>query len=223
MQVLIRIHNIFAKNHHKKYCIMKTIVLLLTSLMPFALFSQSKSSSADIKRPVPSNMAISPESHENVLTENTLNLEVHLIDKSKSNDQQYFVRLSGLRSKSDRRLLLVEAQPILLTLSNGKVLEFNTVGAGIKEVNNSHSGSHGIDDDLVFMVSREQINEIIQGRIVNVRFALNGTSMINYQVENNRFSEALSEQLEVLDGNENPLHGDIDRYLVPLQIVTPER
>ena len=117
----------------------------------------------------------------------------------------------------------MEAQPIFLTLSNGKVFEFNTVGAGIKEVNNSHSKSHGIDDDLVFQVSREQINEIIQGRIVNVRFALNGTRMIDYMVENNRFSEALSQQLEVLDGNENPLVGDIDRYLVPLQIVASER
>ena len=202
---------------------MKTIVLLLVSLMPFALFSQGKSSKVDIKKPKSSNIGIAPASHENVLTEKTLNLEVHLIDKSKGNDQLYSVRLSGLRSKSDRRLLLVEAQPILLTLSNGKVLEFNTVGAGIKEVNDSHSGSHGIDDDLVFMVSREQINEIIQGRIVNVRFALNGTKLVNYQVENNRFSEALSEQLEVLDGNENPMSGDIDRYLVPLQIVTPER
>ena len=202
---------------------MKTIVFLLTSLMPFALFSQGKSSNADIKRPMTSNIAISPESIENVLTENTLNLEVHLIDKSQGNDQLYAIRLSGLRAKSDRRLLLVEPQPILLTLSNGKVLEFNTVGAGIKEVNDSQSASHGIDDDLVFMVSREQINEIIQGRIVNVRFALNGTRMVNYQVENNRFSEALSEQLEVLDGNENPMRGDIDRYIVPLQIVTPER
>ena len=55
---------------------------------------------------------------------------------------------------------------------------------------------------------------------MNVRFALNGTSMINYQVENNRFSEALSQQLDVLDGNTNPMLGDIDRYLVPLQIVT---
>jgi hypothetical protein len=191
--------------------------------MPFALFSQGKSSKVDIKKPKSSNIGIAPASHENVLTEKTLNLEVHLIDKNKGNDQLYSVRLSGLRSKSDRRLLLVEAQPILLTLSNGKVLEFNTVGAGIKEVNDSHSGSHGIDDDLVFMVSREQINEIIQGRIVNVRFALNGTKLVNYQVENNRFSEALSEQLEVLDGNENPMSGDIDRYLVPLQIVTPER
>ena len=200
---------------------MKTIVLLLVSLVPFALFSQSKSSNADIKRPMPSNSVIAPASQENVLSGNTLNLEVHLIDKSKSNDQLYSVRLSGLRSKSDRRLLLVEAQPILLTLSNGKVLEFNTVGAGTKEVSNS--GTHGIDDDLVFMVSREQINEIIQGRIVNVRFALNGTRMVNYQVENNRFSEALSEQLEVLDGNENPMSGDIDRYLVPLQIVTTGR
>ena len=200
---------------------MKTIVFLLTSLMPFALFSQSKSSNADIKRPMTSNIAISPESIENVLTENTLNLEVHLIDKSQGNDQLYAIRLSGLRSRSDRRLLMVKAQPIFLTLSSGKVLEFNTVGAGIKEVSNS--GSHGIDDDLVFMVSREQINEIIQGRIVNVRFALNGTRMVNYKVENNRFSEALSEQLEVLDGNENPMRGDMDRYIVPLQIVTPER
>jgi len=114
---------------------------------------------------------------------------------------------------------LVEAQPILLTLSNGKMLEFKTVGAGFKEVNNSES--HGIDDDLVFMVSREQINEIIQGKIVNVRFALNGTGMIDYKVENNRFSAALSQQLDVLDGNENPMQGDMDRYLVPLQIVTP--
>ena len=198
---------------------MKTIIFFLVSLMPFALFSQSKSSNLDIKKPGHSNTVIAPKS--NVLTENTLNLEVHLIDKSKGNNQLYAIRLSGLRAKSDRRLLLVEPQPILLTLSNGKVLEFNTVGAGTKEVSNS--GTHGIDDDLVFMVSREQINEIIQGRIVNVRFALNGTRMVNYQVENNRFSEALSEQLEVLDGNENPMSGDIDRYLVPLQIVTPER
>ena len=204
---------------------MKTFVLLLVSFMPFALFSQSKSSNVDIKRPMPSNIVIAPESSENVLTQNTLNLEVHLIDENKSNDQLYSIRLSGFRAKSDRsrRLFLVEAQPIFLTLNNGKVLEFNTVGAGIKEVSNSHSKSHGIDDDLVFQVSREQINEIIQGRIVNVRFALNGTRMIDYKVENNRFSEALSQQLEVLDGNENPLVGDIDRYLVPLQIVAPER
>ncbi len=209
----------------KKYCIMKTFVLLLVSFMPFALFSQSKSCNVDIKRPMPSNIVIAPESSENVLSQNTLNLEVHLIDENKSNDQLYSIRLSGFRTRSDRsrRLLLVEAQPVFLTLSNGKVLEFNTVGAGIKEVSNSHSKSHGIDDDLVFQVSREQLNEIIQGRIVNVRFALNGTRMIDYKVENNRFSEALSQQLEVLDGNENPLVGDIDRYLVPLQIVASER
>lgn len=200
---------------------MKTMVLLLVSLMPFALFSQSNSNDVDIKKPMPSEIVISPASYENVLTENTLNLEVHLLDKRKSNDQLYTVRLSGLRSKSDRRLLLVEAQPIILTLSNGKVLEFNTVGAGVNEVN--ISGSHGIDDDLVFLVSREQIKEIIQGRIVNVRFALNGSRMINYKVENNRFSEALSQQLEVIDGNKKPMLGEIDRYVVPLQMVTPER
>ena len=201
---------------------MKTIVLLLVSLMPFAMFSQGRSNSVDIKKTMPSNIVISPESSENAFTANTLNLEVHLIDKGNSKDQLYSIRLSGVRSKSDRRLFLVAAQPVLLTLSNGKVLEFNTVGASAKEVNNSRSESHGIDDDLVFMVSREQINEIIQGGIVKVRFALNGTSMIDYKVENNRFSEALSQQLEVLDGNENPLHGDIDRYLVPLQIVAAE-
>ena len=202
---------------------MKTFVLLLVSFMPFVLFSQSKSNNVDIKKPMPSNIVIAPESSENALSQNTLNLEVRLIDKSKSNDQLYSIRLSGFSTRSDRsrRLLLVEAQPIFLTLSNGKVLEFNTVGAGIKEVNNSES--HGIDDDLVFQVSREQINEIIQGRIVNVRFALNGTMMIDYKVENNRFSEALNQQLEVLDGNENPLVGDIDRYIVPLQIVGSER
>ena len=200
---------------------MKTMVLLLVSLMPFALFSQSNSNDVDIKKPMPSEIVISPASYENVLTENTLNLEVRLIDKSQGNDQLYAIRLSGLRSKSDRRLLLVEAQPILLTLSNGKILEFNTVGAGVNEVNIPES--HGIDDDLVFLVSREQIKEIIQGRIVNVRFALNGSRMINYKVENNRFSEALSQQLEVIDGNENPMQGDMDRYLVPLQMVTPER
>ena len=211
------------KNIIKKYCIMKTFVLLLVSFMPFVLFSQSKSNNVDIKKPMPSNIFIAPESSENVLSQNTLNIEVHLIDENKSNDQLYSIRLSGFRTRSDRsrRLLLVEAQPIFLTLSNGKVLEFNTVGASAKEVNSSRSGSHGIDEDLVFQVSREQINEIIQGRIVNVRFALNGTMMIDYKVENNRFSEALSQQLEVLDGNENPLVGDIDRYLVPLQVVTP--
>lgn len=201
---------------------MKQIVLLLVSLMPFALFSQGKSNSVDIKKPKPSNIVISPESSDNVLSENTLNLKVHLIEGNKSDDKLYSIRLSGFRSRSDRRLLLIEAQPIVLTLSNGKVLEFNTVGASAKEVNSSRSGSHGIDDDLVFMVSREQINEIIQGRIVNVRFALNGTRMIDYKVDNNRFSEALSQQLEVLDGNEQPLFDDIDRYLVPLQIVASE-
>lgn len=200
---------------------MKTMVLLLVSLMPFALFSQSNSNDVDIKKPMPSEIVISPASYENVLTENTLNLEVRLIDKSQGNDQLYAIRLSGLRSKSDRRLLLVEAQPIILTLSDGKVLEFETVGAGVNEVNISES--HGIDDDLVFMVSREQIKEIIQGRIVNVRFALNGSRMINYKVENNRFSEALSQQLEVIDGNKKPMLDEIDRYVVPLQVVTSER
>ena len=200
---------------------MKTFILLLVSFMPFVLFSQSKSNNVDIKKPMPSNIVIAPESSENVLSQNTLNLEVRLIDKSKSNDQLYSIRLYGFRTRSDRsrRLLLVEAQPIFLTLSNGKVLEFNTVGAGCKAVNNSES--HGIDDDLIFKVSREQINEIIQGKIVNVRFALNGTRMIDYKVENNRFSESLSQQLEVLDGNESPISGDIDRYLVPLHAVTP--
>ncbi len=202
---------------------MKQIAFLLVSLMPLALYSQSKPGGVDIKPPMPSSIVIAPESSEDVLSQNTLNLEVHLIDKNKSNDQLYSIRLSGLRISSDRsrRLLLVEAQPILLTLSNGKVLEFNTVGASAKEVNDSRSGSHGIDDDLVFMVSREQINEIIQGGIVNVRFALNGTRMIDYKVENNRFSEALSQQLEVLDGNNHPLTDGVDRYLVPLQIVAP--
>ena len=198
---------------------MKTIVLLLVSLMPFALLSQGKSNGVDIKKPMPSNIVVSPASHENVLSGNTLNLKVHLTEGNKSDDKLYSVRLSGLRSRSDRRLLLVKAQPILLTLSNGKVLEFKTVGAGCKAVNNSES--HGIDDDLIFKVSREQINEIIQGKIVNVRFALNGTRMIDYKVENNRFSESLSQQLEVLDGNESPISGDIDRYLVPLHAVTP--
>lgn len=198
---------------------MKTIVLLLVSLMPFALLSQGKSNSVDIKKPMPSNIVVSPASHENVQSGNTLNLKVHLIEGNKSDAKLYSVRLSGLRSRSDRRLLLVKAQPILLTLSNGKVLEFKTVGAGFKEVNNSES--HGIDDDLVFLVYREQINEIIQGKIVNVRFALNGTRMIDYKVENNRFSETLSQQLDILDGNENPIPGDIDRYLVPLQAITP--
>ncbi len=201
---------------------MKKIVLLLVSLMPLALFSQSKSGGMDIKQPLPPSRVISPASYENELSESTLNLEVRLIDRNKSNDQLYSIRLSGFHSRSDRRLLLVKAQPILLTLSNGKVLEFNTVGASAKEVDNSRQGFHGIDDDLVFMVSREQIIEIIQGGIINVRFALNGTRMIDYKVENNRFSEALSQQLEVLDGNEQPLSGDIDRYLVPLQIVASE-
>ena len=204
---------------------MKKIVSLLVSLMPLALFSQSKSGAVDIKQPTPPSRVISPATYDNELSESTLNLEVRLIDENKSNDQLYSIRLSGFRTRSDRsrRLLLVEAQPILLTLSNGKVLEFNTVGASAKEVNNSRSGSHGIDDDLVFMVSREQINEIIQGGIVNVRFALDGTRMIDYKVENNRFSETLSQQLDVLDGNENPLTDGVDRYLVPLQIVASER
>lgn len=217
MIILISLQKCIINN----YCIMKTMVFLLVSLMPFALFSQSNSNDVDIKKPMPSEIVISPASYENVLTENTLNLEVRLIDKSQGNDQLYAVRLSGLRSKSDRRLLLVEAQPIILTLSDGKVLEFETVGAGVNEVNISES--HGIDDDLVFLVSREQIKEIIQGRIVNVRFALNGSRMINYKVENNRFSAALSQQLEVIDGNKKPMLGEIDRYVVPLQMVTPER
>lgn len=202
---------------------MKKIVLFLVVLMPFVLFSQSKSKNVDIKKPMPSNIVISPQSSENVLSVNALGIEVHLKDEKRSNEKEYSIRLSGLRSRLDRRLLLVEAQPILLTLSNGKVLEFNTVGAGIKEVNDSFSESHGVDDDLVFFVSREQVNEIIQGKIVNVRFAFNGTKMIDYKVENNRFSEVLSQQLEVLDGNTQLTHGDYDRYFVPLQVATHDR
>ena len=38
---------------------MKTIVLLLVSLMPFALLSQGKSNSVDIKKPMPSNIVVS--------------------------------------------------------------------------------------------------------------------------------------------------------------------
>ena len=112
---------------------MKTIVLLLVSLMPFALLSQGKSNSVDIKKPMPSNIVVSPASHENVQSGNTLNLKVHLIEGNKSDAKLYSVRLSGLRSRSDRRLLLVKAQPILLTLSNGKVLEFKTVAQALKK------------------------------------------------------------------------------------------
>ena len=65
---------IFAEKHYKKYCIMKTFVLLLVSFMPFALFSQSKSSNVDIKRPMPSNIVVAPESSENVLSPSTLNI-----------------------------------------------------------------------------------------------------------------------------------------------------
>lgn len=201
---------------------MKTIVLLIVSLMPFALLSQSKSGNVAIKKPMPSNIVVAPIPSEDVLSEKTLDLEVRLIEDERSNEKAYSIRLSGLRSGLDRRLLLVEPQPVLLTLSNGKVLEFNIVGAGVKEINNSCSESHGVDDDLVFYVTREQVNDIIQGKIVNVRFALNGTRMIDYKVENNRFSEALSQQLEVLDGNVQPELSDYDRYFVPLTVVAPQ-
>lgn len=202
---------------------MKQIVLLLVLLMPFALFSQSKSNDVVIKKPMPANLVVSPNPVERVLSGNSLDIEVRLKDGDRSSEKLYSVKLSGLRSRLDRRLLLVEAQPVLLTLSNGKVLEFKTVGAGFKEVNNSYSKTHGIDDDIFFFVSREQIDEIIQGRIVNVRFALNGTRMIDYKVENNRFSEVLGKQLKLLDGNPQQRLEDFDRYIVPLQVLDSER
>lgn len=48
MIILISLQKCIINN----YCIMKTMVLLLVSLMPFALFSQSKSNDVDIKKPM---------------------------------------------------------------------------------------------------------------------------------------------------------------------------
>ena len=50
-----------------------------------------------------------------------------------------------------------------------------------------------------FCVTREQINDMIQSEIVNVRLSLDGKEMIDFAIDNHLLSEVLNQQLKAID------------------------
>ena len=54
-------------------------------------------------------------------------------------------------------------------------------------------------NNIGFFVSRKQLNEIIQGKIVKVRLTTDDTKMIDFKIDNNLFSEVLDRQLKAID------------------------
>ena len=56
-----------------------------------------------------------------------------------------------------------------------------------------------LTNNIGFFVSRKQLNEIIQGKIVKVRLTTDDTKMIDFKIDNNLFSEVLDQQLKAID------------------------
>ena len=203
---------------------MKQIILLLSLFMPFVLFSQSESNKEYIKISLDSRIDgcryISTSGIVLISFEDASSnvpLIVYLTQKSSSTGKEYSIRFSCPVDKEFRELVIRAPQPIYLTQSNGQVLTFQPGGFGITdELNHGPdiNGSNFYKNNFCFDVSPERLNDIIQGKIINVRLSPDGTNMIDYNIENNRLSEALSQQIKAIDNQmENPQPVD---HKVPL-------
>ena len=192
---------------------MKQILLLLIMFMPFVLFSQSKSSDKDIKIAFDTEVngcrviatagtvLVSSEDALGELLSRHSPLMVSLMYKCY--EKQYSIRFSCAEDEKSQ-LFLRAPQPILLTQNNGQVLTFETADDfGPVEIqqnpyikNPVHSGNTKY---FSFCVTREQIEDIIQSDIVNVRLSPDGKEKVDFKIDNHLLSEVLNQQLLAID------------------------
>lgn len=208
---------------------MKRILLLLFLFMPFVLFSQSKSNDEDIKIAFDAEVngcrVIATTGKVLVSLENVLDgvvsrhspLMVSLMYKC--NENQYSVRFScGVGETSE--LFLRAPQPILLTQKNGQVLTFEIADDfGSVEIEQNTYIKNPVHSRntkyFSFCVTREQINDMIQNEIVNVRLSPDGKEKVDFNINNHLLSDVLNQQLKVIDNQmENPMPVD---HRMPLQ------
>ena len=208
---------------------MKKILLLLFALMPFVLFSQSKSNDDRIKIAFDAEvngcrvsattgrvLVSSEDAHGAVLSRNSP-LMVSLMYKC--NENQYSIRFScGVGETSE--LFLRTPQPVVLTQKNGQVLTFETADDfGLVEIENNSYIKNPVHSSntkyFSFCVTRERINDMIQSEIVKVQLSPDGKKMIDFNIDNHLLSEVLNQQLKVID---NQLESSIPvDHSVPLQ------
>lgn len=177
---------------------MRKILLLFIVLMPFVLFSQSSIDKDGIK------IALDTEiSGSRVIATNKVQvsrneqfpLEVRIMLMNTSKGKEYSIRFSCL---CYNQLYMKKGRPVLLKKSNGKILTFKT------DDDIDQDFGFMVEHDLYtnnigFFVSRKQLNEIIQGKIVKVRLTTDDTKMIDFKIDNNLFSEVLDQQLKAID------------------------
>lgn len=177
---------------------MKKILLLLVLFMPFVLFSQNKYNKEDIKIALDTEISgcrVIATGKVQVSQSDQIPLTVYIMLMNTSKGKEYSIRFS---CRCYERLYMKKGRPILLKQSNGKVLTFKT------DDDIDQDFGFMVEHDLYtnnigFFVTRKQINDIIQGKIVKVRLTTDDTNMIDFKIENNLFSEVLSQQLKAID------------------------
>ena len=208
---------------------MKKILLLLVILMPFVTFAQSKSNNEDFKialdtqingcRVIATSGKVIVSQDE--LLQNGQPLTVYLMHRNNNKEKSYSIRFSVNNAGGEETLLfLTVPQPIILTLDNGQVMTFtsgNDFGwteLGHDSYGNNHVLYH-LSRDLGFSVTREQINDMIQSKIVKVQFSLNSKRVMEYDIKDNLLSLVLDQQLKAIEEQmQNPLPVD---YSTPLK------
>lgn len=188
---------------------MKKILLLLLALMPFVLFSQSKSNDDGIKIAFDAEVngcrVIATTEKAIVPFDNVLSVDGPLMVSLmyRCNEKQYSIRFSCANGEKSQ-LFLRAPQPILLTQKNGQVLTFKAVDDfGPVEIDNNSFKKYPIHSSntqyFSFCVTREKINEIIQSGIIKVQLSPDGKGMRDFTIDDHLLSEVLNQQLNVID------------------------
>lgn len=190
---------------------MKKILLFLILLMPFVIFAQSESNKEGIKIAFDSEInrcRIIATTGKAIVPEDVFDgqpLSVYLMLNHSRQGNKYSIRFSMHHADGDNTLLFLTApQPIILTLNTGQVMKFTSGNDfGWTELGHESYGKQHVlysySRDLGFSVTREQINQIIQGRIINVKFSLDGKKSLNYDIKDDLFSKVLNQQLQAID------------------------
>lgn len=193
--------------------IMKQFLLLLLLSVPFVLSSQSKSNNEDIKIAFDTEVngcrviattgrvLVSLEDAHGAVLSRRSPLMVSLMYRC--NDNRYSIRFSCADGETSE-LFLRAPQPIVLTLKDGQVLTFETADDfGFVEIDkNTHIKNpvHSSNTKYFsFCVTREQINNLTQSEIVNVRLSPDGKEKVEFNIDNNLLSDVLNQQLKVID------------------------
>lgn len=202
---------------------MKQILLLLILFMPLVLFSQSKSNDQDIKIAFDTEVngcrviattgrvLVSLEDAHGAVLSRHSPLMVSLMYKC--NENQYSIRFSCADVETSE-LFLRAPQPVLLTQKNGQVLTFETVDDfGTVEIQQNSYIKNPVHSSntkyFSFCVTREQINDIIQNEIVNVRLSPDGKKTVDFNIDDHLLSDVLNQQLKVIDNQiEHPMTVD---------------